>query len=203
MIAFIQGILVEKQPMRVVLDVGGVGYELFIPLSSYDRLPVVNATCRLLTHDHVREDQHTLYGFQTEAERSMFVLLLSVTGIGPKIALGALSGISLVELAAAISASDVQRLGSVSGIGKKKAERIVVELRDKVGESAAFAAAVPVGGEAGESMVSRDAMLALVSLGYKQNDARTMVRKVMEQGGKTGHVEEIVRSALAKAQGGD
>jgi Holliday junction DNA helicase RuvA len=200
MITFIQGTLVEKQPMRVVLDAGGIGYEIFIPLSSYDRLPVVNSACRLLTYDYVREDQRTLYGFQTEAERTMFILLLSVTGIGPKIALGALSGISLGELAAAIGAGDVQRLGSVSGIGKKKAERIVVELRDKIGDSEALAAAGRAGGAPGEDMTARDAMLALVSLGYKQNEARTMVRNVVDHGGKPGSVEDMVRRALAKAQ---
>lgn len=205
MITFIHGVLVEKQPMRVVLETSGVGYEIFIPLSSYDRLPVLNATCRLLTYDYVREDQRTLYGFQTEAERSMFILLLGVTGIGPKIALGALSGMSLSELAAAIGTGDVQRLGAVSGIGKKKAERMVVELRDKVGDSEIFAAADRAGGEpgAGETITARDAMLALVALGYKQNEARLMVRKVMESGAGAGSVEEIVRSALAKAQGGD
>lgn len=203
MITFIQGTLVEKQPMRVVLDAGGIGYEIFIPLSSYDRLPVVNSACRLLTYDYVREDQHTLYGFQTGAERDMFILLLSVTGIGPKIALGALSGMSLGELAAAIGAGDIQRLGSVSGIGKKKAERIVVELRDKMGDSEIVAAAGRAGGAPGENMTARDAMLALVSLGYKQNEARAMVRNVMEHAEKTGSVEETVRNALAKARGGD
>ena len=189
--------------MRVVLDAGGIGYELFIPLSSYDRLPAVNSTCRLLTYDHVREDQHTLYGFQTEAERNMFILLLGVTGIGPKIALGALSGMSLGELAAAIGAGDIQRLGSVSGIGRKKAERIVVELRDKMDACVAVGAAGQGGSMPGENITARDAMLALVSLGYKQNEARAMVMKVMEHGGKTGSVEEIVRSALAQAQDGD
>jgi holliday junction DNA helicase RuvA len=203
MITYIQGVLVEKQPIRVVLDAGGIGYEVFIPLSSYDHLPAVNSACRLLTFDYVREDQRTLYGFLTEAERSMFIHLLSVNGVGPKIALGALSGISLRDLAIAISAGDVQRLGSVSGIGKKKAERIVVELRDKIGDSEVLAGADQAGAMPGEDGTTRDAMLALVSLGYKQNDARTMVRGAMGHGANTGSVEDIVRRALAKAQGRD
>ncbi|MEI6972448.1 MAG: Holliday junction branch migration protein RuvA, partial [bacterium] len=175
---------------------------IFIPLSSYDRLPVVNSACRLLTYDYVREDQRTLYGFQTDAERNMFILLMGVSGIGPKIAIGALSGISLGDLATAISTGDVQRLGSVPGIGRKKAERMVVELRDKVGEGAAITAAGGAGGVPGDNVVVRDAMLALVSLGYKQNEARAMVVSVMERG-DANNVEETVRKALAKAQRGE
>ena len=199
MITFVQGMLVEKQPTRVVVEAGGIGYEIFIPLSSYDKLPVTGTACRLLSYDHVREDQRVLYGFHTEAERSMFELLLGVTGIGPKIALGILSGISLRELASAIGAGDIGRLGSVPGIGRKKAERIVVELREKIGATEGLA-----GGQAGaaatpEDTNIRDAMLALVSLGYKQNEAAAMVRKVVGQGGKPGDVEELVRRSLAGA----
>jgi len=200
MITFLNGILVEKQPMRVVLDVGGVGYEVFIPLSSYDRLPVTNDKCRLFIFDYVREDQHTLYGFQTEAERRMFLLLLGVTGIGPKIALSALSGMSLRELTSAISGSDIKRLGQVSGLGKKKAERVVVELRDKIGEGEALAAMSGAGADIPEEdMKTRDAILALISLGYKQYDARTMVRRVLDTEKGVVSVEDIVRRALASA----
>jgi len=198
MITFLNGVLVEKQPMRVVLDVGGVGYEVFIPLSSYDRLPIVGNNCKLFMFDCVREDQHTLYGFQSEAERRMFLLLISVTGVGPKIALSALSGMLLRELTAAIAGSDIKRLSQISGLGKKKAERIVVELRDKIGEGEALAALTGTGaGLPEEDMKIRDAVLALVSLGYKQYDARTMVKKVLEANRDVVSVEDIVRKALA------
>ena len=129
MITFLEGTLVEKQPTRIVLAVHGVGYEVFIPLSSYDRLPEENAPCRILTHDHLREDAHLLYGFVTEAERGLFGMLLGISGIGPKTALSALSGLSVRDLKTAVVEGDVKRLSSISGIGKKTAERIVVELR--------------------------------------------------------------------------
>jgi Holliday junction DNA helicase RuvA len=196
MITYLQGTLVEKQPTRVVLDVGGVGYEVFVPLSSYDRLPHTDAPCRLLTVDHVREDVHQLFGFATERERRMFGLLMSISGIGPKLAMSALSGLSIRDLTRAIVESDVKRLSSISGLGKKTAERIVVELRDKIGEAEALDAVAGVDELSGEDTQRRDAVLALVALGYKQADAARMVAAALKNTGHDVSVESIIKNAL-------
>lgn len=197
MITFLEGALVEKDPTRVVVSVGGVGYEVFIPLSSYDRLPAAGAACRLLTYDHVREDVHALYGFLTGDERTMFLRLLDISGIGPRTALTALSGLSVRDLKAAIVQADVKRLSSISGIGKKTAERIVVELRDKLGAGEAMEA-VAGAPETPETMRLRDAVLALISLGYKQPDAQKLAREAVAGMKPSATVEEIVRRALAR-----
>lgn len=197
MITFLEGALVEKDPTRIVLNVAGVGYEVFIPLSSYDKLPAPGESCRVLTYDHVREDTHALYGFLMDEERVMFLRLMSVSGIGPRLALTALSGLSVRELKAAIVRGDVARLSSVSGIGKKTAERMVLELRDKIGEGEAMEA-VTAGASPEESTRMRDAILALISLGYKQADAQKLVRDVVKTLGPDATVEETVRKALAR-----
>jgi len=198
MIAFLQGALVEKHPTRVVLEAGGIGYEIFIPLSSYDRLPAGNGACRLLIHDHVREDCHQLFGFMTEAERRLFLLLMGVSGVGPKIALSALSGLSVRELTAAIAEGDARRLTSVSGVGRKMAERIVVELRDRIGAGEALEAVAGATERPEQETKLRDAVMALVSLGYKQAPARKMVADAVRGGAEDRTVEEIVRSALSR-----
>ena len=197
MITFLQGTLVEKQPTRVVLDVHGVGYELFIPLSSFDRLPDENAPCRLLTHDHLREDLHNLYGFVTEAERSLFEMLLGISGIGPKTALSALSGLSVRDLKAAVVGGDVKRLSSISGVGKKTAERIVVELRHKLSAGDALEAVAGAPEALPGDLRTRDALLALISLGYKQMDAQQRVREILPRLKPAATVEDVVRAALA------
>jgi Holliday junction DNA helicase RuvA len=198
MITFLEGELVEKQPMRAVLALNGVGYEVIVPLSSFDRLPREKETCRLLIHDHIREDQHTLYGFWTEDERKTFVLLMTISGIGPKIALSALSGLSVKQLRAAVAEGDAKRLSSVPGIGKKTAERIIVELRDKIGAGEAMAAVSEEGGKVSGNIEVRDAILALISLGYKQNEARTMVEKALAAVAPPAKAEELLRKALAQ-----
>lgn len=193
MIAFVEGILVVKSPTRIVLDVHGVGYEVLIPLSSYDRLPAPDQTCRILTHHHVREDAHVLFGFITEAERELFVRLLAVNGVGPKLALSALSSLSVRDFKRAVLERDVKRLSSISGVGKKTAERLVVELSDKFGEGEAIEA---LAGETGKpvNQNARDAMMALIALGYKQMDAAKMVGRV--QADEAATVEDVVRRAL-------
>jgi Holliday junction DNA helicase RuvA len=197
MITFLNGRVVEKQPTRAVLDVGGVGYELFIPLSSFDRLPAVGDLCRVLTHDHIREDAHVLFGFISEGERRMFELLLSVGGVGPKTALAALSGLSVRELKAAIAQGDVKRLTSISGVGRKIAERMIVDLRDKLSKGEALEAVAGVQ-ELDESDIKlRDAVMALISLGYKQVEARKMVADIVaDKDGARLTVGEIVKKAL-------
>jgi len=199
MITFLEGMIEEKKPTHVVMNVGGVGYEVIIPLSSYDRLPATGECCRILIHDHVREDIHQLFGFMTAEERRVFLLLLNVSGVGPKTALSVLSGMTVRELKVAITGSDVKRLSSISGIGKKTAERMVVELRDKFGAGevleAAMAGNVPLETE----IKMRDAVLALISLGYKRAEAQDMVVRVMSDPVLAGAtVEAVVRKALSR-----
>ncbi|MBT3192768.1 MAG: Holliday junction branch migration protein RuvA [Verrucomicrobia bacterium] len=198
MITFVRGSLVEKHPTRAVLDVGGVGYEVMIPLSSYDRLPSTGETCRILTVDHVREDVHQLFGFMTETERDMFGLLTGITGIGPKLALSALSGLSVRDIKAAVIEGDIKRISSISGVGKKMAERIVVELRHKISSGEAFEAIAGAadGGEVRAEL--RDAVLALVALGYKQDDAHKKVMQVTGAHPEAVDVESIIKFAISK-----
>jgi len=194
MITFLQGILVTRQPTRIVLDVHDVGYEVFLPLSSYDRLPATGETCRMLVVDYVREDVHQLFGFVSEEERRIFCLLMGTTGIGPKLALSALSGLSVRDLKQAIAAGDVRRLSSISGVGKKMAERMVVELRDKVAEGTGIA---PLDGDA-EGSLLRDAVLALVTLGYKEDAARSMIARVLKGPEPPGELEALIKKTLAQ-----
>jgi Holliday junction DNA helicase RuvA len=204
MITFLQGRLVEALPTQVTVDVHGVGYEVLIPLSSFDRLPAVGADVHLLTHLAVREDAHTLYGFITAAERGLFRLLINtVSGIGPKLALNMLSGMNAAGFAAAVAAGDVKALSGISGVGKKTAERIVVELRDKLG---AFNVSPggPVAAGTGTVTLSgteaklADATSALVALGFKQNDAYTAARAALTVLGETASVEQLVRACLKR-----
>lgn len=199
MITFLEGVLEDKQPTRIVLNVGGVGYEVFIPLSSYDRLGALKATCRVLTYHQVREDAQVLYGFVSAGERRMFELLLTISGIGPKIALSALSGMSVRELKAAVADNDVKRLNAISGIGRKTAERMVIELRDKLSEGDALEALSGSDTSGPQDLRMRDSVLALIQLGYKQADAQKMVRHVFAEDVGDAHVEEIVRRSLMGA----
>jgi Holliday junction DNA helicase RuvA len=198
MITFLRGALVEKQPTGIVLDVGGVGYEVAIPLSSYDRLPSTGQEMRILTVDYVREDAHLLYGFMTEAERSLFGQLTTITGIGPKLALSALSGLSVRDLKAAVVEGDIKRLSSISGVGKKMAERIVVELRHKLSAAESLEAVAGEDAKAVGNGALRDALMALVALGYKQEDARKMVMRVQQDNPDVNDVERIIKIALSK-----
>lgn len=197
MITFLEGQLVEKNPASLVMNVGGVGYEVRIPLSSYDRLPEPLSKFRILIYDCVREDDHILFGFMSEPERKMFTQLLTVSGIGPKLAITVLSGLSVADIRLAIADGDVKRLNTISGIGRKTAERIVVDLRDKISATEALEA-VAAGRELSrDELRIRDGILALVSLGYKRADAERMVRKVIDQQGMPDTIENLVRKALA------
>lgn len=196
MITFLEGTLTEKDPTRVAVNVQGVGYEVYIPLSSYDRLPAPGNVVRLLTYLHVREDTHALYGFLSEEERRMFLLLIGVSGIGPRLALTALSGLSVRDLKAAVAQADLKRLSSVSGIGKKTAERMIVELRDKITAGEALEAVTGVA-QATSDVRLRDALLALLSLGYKQAEAQKRLREILPRIAPDDTIETIVRQALA------
>lgn len=197
MIVFLDGVLEEKEPTRVVVNVGGIGYEAAIPLSSYDRLPAAGQRVRLLTVPVVREDAHLLFGFMTAEERDAFLQLTSVNGIGPKLGLAVLSGLSIRDLKAAIAAGDVKRLSSISGIGKKTAERIVLEMRDKLGRGELMEALA--GGKAAgpASAKLRDVLLALLALGHKQADAQRMVKDIAAGIAPDTPLEEILRKVLS------
>ncbi len=199
MITFLRGQLVQALPTQVVVDVQGVGYELLIPLSSYDRLPAPGDTIELLTHLAIREDAHVLYGFATPAERELFRLLINtVSGIGPRIALNVLSGMNPTVFRGAVATGDVKALARINGVGKKTAERIVVELKDKVGAAGAWeAASAGRGLTAGEQKVS-DAALALVALGFKPPEAHDAVKAALAMLGAGALVEDLVRAALRK-----
>jgi Holliday junction DNA helicase RuvA len=196
MIAFLHGTLVEKTPSVVTLDVGGVGYEVFISLNTYDRLPATGSPCRLLTHHHIREDAQILFGFVQPEEKTMFERLLDVNGVGPKLALGVLSGLTVSELAVAIADGDTKRISSVHGIGKKTAERIVIELRDKVNPLEALASKTADGASA--NAVLRDTVLALTSLGFQQDQARKMAQAAHDAEPAIADTETLLRKALGR-----
>ncbi len=192
MIAFLHGQLTEATPTSVVIDCHGVGYQVLIPVSSYDKLPPVGGEVKLLTYHHVNAQDGTqqLFGFATAAEREMFLLLISINGIGPKLACNILSSASVTGLRNAIAAGDTKTLSTLRGIGKKTAERLVVELKDKVG------AETPLVSRATTDPKLTDAVLALVSLGYKQADAQKAVAAAAQELGAGAAVEELVRAAL-------
>src|SRR5437667_2167194 len=162
MINFLHGKLVEALPTHVTVDVNGVGYEALIPLSSFDKLPAPGTDVKLLTHLAVREDAHVLYGFMTAQEREMFRLLINtVSGIGPKLALNILSGMNVTSLRGAVAGGDVKTLSQISGVGKKTAERIVVELKDKIGPAGAWEAESARRGLSAAEQKTNAAVLAL------------------------------------------
>src|SRR5438876_1868791 len=202
MITFLPGRLVSSLPTQATIDVGGVGYEVLIPLSSYDKLPAVGDPIRILTHLAVREDAHLLYGFMTAAERDLFRLLVNnVSGIGPKLALAVLSGMSVNNFKAAVVNSDVVSLAKISGLGKKTAERIVLELKDKLGVAAAWEAASATHAPTPEQERANEAVLALIALGYKQIDAHKTVRE-LQQRGEARSAEDLLKLALKKMAAG-
>ena len=199
MITFLQGILVESLPTQVVVEVNGIGYEVLIPLSSFDKLPAPGQPVKLLTQLVIREDAHLLYGFMSDAERNLFRMLIqTVSGIGPKTALNILSGISVTAFRGAVAGGDVKSLSKISGVGKKTAERIVVELRDKVGVAGAWEAASAKHTLSPDDQKLNDAVLALMALGFKQIEAHDSVRAAQAMLGPQGTVEDLVRACLKK-----
>ena len=200
MISFLQGRVTEALPTQVVIDVNGVGYEVLIPLSSFDKLPAPGGEVKLLTHLAIRDDAHVLYGFMSETERDLFRLLIRhVTGIGPKLALNVLSGTTPSSFCAVVAHGDVKALSGISGVGKKTAGRIVVELKDKIADD------LPLGPEEGgvvsaEDKTLADAVSALVALGSKPQEARDAIRAAVAILGPNQPVDELVRAALQKGK---
>lgn len=197
MIAQLHGILAQKSPEQLIVDVGGVGYQVFVSLNCLYQLPEPGEKVRLLIHTNLRENALELFGFGDPAERQLFTLLVGVSGIGPRLALNILSGMPARDLIAALEAGDVVRLVSIPGVGKKTAERLVVELRDRVklvqGERAAEQ------GRAGADGLEAEAVSALVNLGYRRPEAERAV-KAAHGAGEQG-LESIIRNALKRLSG--
>ncbi|MFP6874789.1 MAG: Holliday junction branch migration protein RuvA [Verrucomicrobiales bacterium] len=197
MITFLDGVLAENLPGRLAINIGGIGYEVLVPLSTSDRAPAVGENVRILTHLHIREQEQTLYGFQTHDERDLFRLLIDrVSGIGPKLGLAVLSAMEVGEFKDAVIRGDITALSTISGLGKKTAERIVLELQDKIGVTAAWAAASQIGAAGSAAGAINDAVLALISLGYKQADAAKAIQKAAASHEGKPDTDEFIRSAL-------
>lgn len=195
MIAHLRGTLLEKHPNQAIIEAGGVGYDVTIPISTYAALPEPGGEVRLRIHTHVREDLLALFGFLTQEEKFLFERLISIGGIGPKLAITVLSGLAVADLIAAIRGGEVDRLVRIPGIGKKTAERIVLELRDKLPASAAGTAAAPAsGGRAALTALDQDVLSALGNLGCAPAAAEAAVRKAKLEGA-TGF-EPLFRRAL-------
>ncbi len=197
MIAFLRGILDEALPHRVTLDVHGVGYVALIPLTTFDKLPQIGAEVRLLTHYHVTDRDHTLFGFMTSDERDLFRLLMDrVSGIGPKMALSVLSGMPVAAFKDAVIAGDVKALSRIKGVGGKTAERIVLELKDKVGVVDAWQnARTAKGTHDPKQEAQSDAVLGLIALGYKQGEAIKAVNELAKQS-ELDTADKLIREAL-------
>ena len=196
MITFLKGKLTDALPTQVVIDVNGIGYEVLIPLSSFEKLPELGQAVTLKTQLVVREDSQTLYGFATNDERELFRMIQGVSGIGPRLALNVLSGMDVASFKGAIGTGDVKRLSSINGIGKKTAERMVLELKDKLG-LVSGAAAAPLGQAlAAHDKPIADAAAALEALGTKPAEALKAAQAARAMLGPQALVEELVRAAL-------
>lgn len=192
MIVRLRGQLIEKTPASVVVDVQGVGYGVTIPLATYDTLPALGDETTLYIYHHIREDGQTLFGFGSVKEREMFVRLIGVSGIGPKLAINVLSGLTPGELATAIVEGDVKRISSVNGLGKKTAERMIIELKDKINPLEALS--MKGTGEPAPPIL-KDTMLSLTALGYSPDAARKMAQAAFEANPKAS-VSELLKLAL-------
>ena len=196
MFDYINGILETKKPTEVTIDVNGVGYHLKISLSTYQKIPDAGSKVKLKSYLHVREDVLQLYGFSDERERDTFLSLLSISGIGPKLAQTILSGLTPEELISSIQTGDEDRLNSISGIGKKTAQRLVVELQDKYGKIESEANNIkPRAMVSSLNGVEQETMMALISLGYKRINAEKAIAKA-QNGEKIIVVEELLKKAL-------
>ncbi len=196
MITFLSGILAESLPDRAVVDVNGVGYECAVPTSTYDALPEEGQRVKLLTHFHVREQEQALYGFATQEERDLFRLLIDrVSGIGPKMGLAVLSGMKVADFKNHVINGDAATLSKIKGVGRKTAERIIVELKDKVGVTDAWVEARRSTQIPAEQAVSNDVILGLINLGYKQVEAQKAVKQVLAEGSEP-NVSDLLRASL-------
>jgi Holliday junction DNA helicase RuvA len=197
MISYLYGKLVHKAPTYVIVDVGGVGYGVQIPLSSYDKVGDIGGSVKILTYLHVREDVLQLFGFMTQEERELFEMLITVTGVGPKLAQSILSGGSVEDFRRAVTEENLRGLTAIPGVGRKTAQRLVLELKDRLGK-VELVPGEPMPATAPDSAMTpvQEALFALVALGFKEIEAQRMVRKVIREEGSDLSVEEMVRYAL-------
>jgi Holliday junction DNA helicase RuvA len=196
MIGRLVGTLVRKQPPELLLDVSGVGYELEAPMITFYDLPALGQEVTLFTHMVVRDDAHLLFGFTTLRQRDLFRVLLKVSGVGPRVGLAILSGLTAENLVACITVGDVAQLTRIPGIGRKTAERLIVDLRDRLESSVDGESPLP----GGTATPEQDAISGLVALGYRSGDASLAVRQSDSHGGS---VEEMIRAALQRLAGGN
>lgn len=195
MIAHLRGTLIEKHPTQAVVDAGGVGYDVTIPVSTYTKLPDAGAAVALRIYTHVREDTIALFGFLTPEEKALFEKLISVSGVGPKLATTVLSGLSAGDLVQAIRGNQVERLVRVPGIGKKTAERLVLELRDKLEGLGGGKAEATAPAPAALSPIDQDVLSALMNLGAQRPQAETAIRKA-RAAGATDEFESLFRKSM-------
>ncbi len=199
MIAFLKGVLADKRPADVIVDVGGVGYRVFVPTSTFEKLPEPGKEVKLLTYHHVREDAHLLFGFLDKSERTAFEIMLGVTGIGPKLALAALSAMSPAELRDHVVSGSVSLLTTIPGVGRKTAERLIVELRDRFAALEGLEAVAAGGGNtvsADDGTARADALAALEQLGFARAGAEKALRSVLKKYPDARTADELVRRAL-------
>lgn len=202
MIAALTGRLASKAPTYITLDVHGVGYEVHIPLSTFYALPELNQSTSLRIHTHLREDAIQLYGFLTAEERGAFVLLTSISGIGPKLALSVLSALSLPDLISAIRSGNVEKLATVPGIGKKSAGRIALELKDKILHLHPGVSGEPDARPGPASETLEDARSALVNLGYRPSDVEQALKRLTKVWKDNLPLSDLIREALKELAGG-
>ena len=196
MIASLTGRLAFKAPTYLILDVQGVGYEVFIPLSTYYGLPNLSDSISLSVHTHVREDAIQLFGFLTSREKEAFVLLTSVSGVGPKLALSVLSALPVSDLVSAIQSGDVEKLTTVPGIGNKSASRLVLELKDTVGKLQPGLSPASDSPRQGQDATFDDALSALVNLGYRPQDAKEALKQVKQSNSESIMLKDMIRESL-------
>jgi holliday junction DNA helicase RuvA len=196
MIAFLTGRLAFKAPTHLTLDVQGVGYEVHIPLSTYYALPNLDEVTALNIHTHLREDAIQLFGFLSQSEKESFLLLTSVSGIGPKLALSVLSSLPITDLIHAIQTEDVEKLATVPGIGKKSAGRIVLELKDKVGKIQGDSSRLATADTSAVDGPYEDALSALINLGYRAQDAKEALKRATKAATGSLALKELIREGL-------
>jgi Holliday junction DNA helicase RuvA len=195
LISYVKGTLAEKTPARVIVESGGLGYEILTPLSSYDAFGDVGSQVLVFTHLHVREDAHLLFGFATRKERQLFQMLISVSGIGPRSALGILSGASVDDFCEAIVKEEIDFLTAISGVGRKTAQRLIVELKTRISEAEVVGVGAGAGALSARDTVS-EAVAALTALGFPRPTARKAVERCIKESDEGICVEELIRGAL-------
>ncbi|MBU4120545.1 MAG: Holliday junction branch migration protein RuvA [Proteobacteria bacterium] len=201
MIARISGILIQKSVTHCVVDVHGTGYRIIVPLSTFYELPKEDQPVVLHVHTHVREDAICLYGFHTREEREVFQMMISVSGIGPKLAVNILSGIAAGELVRAVTEEDLKRLTGIPGVGKKTAERMILELKDKAAKLVRDDVTVCTVAVKTGDQVKEDALSALVNLGYKGSAVKDVVDRIMREAPETPSLDQLLKQALRTLAG--